>query len=157
MSENKTIAIVTCAILLVLLSAFTAVQLFPKVIPIAVEKQVPVEKIVVQNVTVEKVVDKLADLQASAVSEYKAELADDDDYLICDGEQYDLDQVVYKSVDNLQVSVDSSDKDDTVSVVSWEQDLKFSDKDVESKCYRTDAVSVEFHSDEDIDTEVIIA
>jgi len=126
-----------------------------------------VEKVVEKNVTVpvnvtqiqEKIVevDKFANLVANATKEYKDELKDDDDYLICDSEQFDFDQIIFKSQENLNVNVDSSDDDDTITTVTFDQDLKFSDKDVESKCYRTDEVTVIFHSDKDEDTEVIIS
>jgi hypothetical protein len=154
MNNNALIAVLIVSCLL--LGGLFTYAAFPRV---QIEKQivsVPVEKLV--NQTVEKIVvqDKSEVLLANALDEYKVELADDDDYLVCDSEQYDLDQVTFRDVKNLQVNVDTSDRKDTVTTVSFDQPLKFSDSSVESKCYRTDVVEVVFHSDSREDTEISI-
>lgn len=116
---------------------------------------VPVEKIVYVNQTIS--VDKNDALLAQAKSEYLDEINDDDSYLVCDGEQYDLDQVTFKDIKNLEVSTDTSNRKDTLTTISFDQPLKFSDSSVESKCYRTDAVSVVLHSDTRKDAELTIS
>jgi hypothetical protein len=155
-NNNALLAVLIISSLL--LGGLVAFAAFPRTVTEKVNVPGPVVKEVV-NQTVEKIVvqDKSEVLLADAKSEYLAELKDDDDYLICDGEQYDLDQVTFRDVKDLQVSTDTSDRKDTVTTVSYEQPLKFSDKDVESKCYRTDLVEVVFHSDAREDTEIEIA
>lgn len=155
---NWTLAILISIITLIVGIAIGAVG-FSKEVEIPGQNITTTEYV---NVTVEKIVnqtvivDKFADSVALAKEEYKDELADDDDYLVCNGNQYDFDQVIFRKVNNLVMSVDTSDKDDTVTVISFDQELKFSDKDVDTKCYLTQAVKVTFHSDEDIDTEISI-
>lgn len=116
------------------------------------EVKVPLEVFVNETI----VIDKFAELQAKAIIEYKNELSDDDDYLVADGNQYDLDQVTFRKFNDVTVSIDNSDKKDVVTTVTFSADLKFADKDVETKAYRTDDVVVVFHSDADEDTEVSI-
>lgn len=157
MSNSTLITVLVIASLL--LGAFTAYAAFPRTVTETktVNVEVPVEKVV--NQTVEKIVvqDKSVELLANALDEYKAELNDHDSYLVCNSEQYDLDQVTFKDVKNLQINTDTSNRKDNVTTVSFDQPLKFSDSSVESKCYRTDSVEVVFHSDSRKDTEITIA
>jgi hypothetical protein len=145
------------AILALIVGIFAGAVAFPteKVVfqDKIVEKQVAVEK----NVTNTVVVDKFAETLANATNEYKVLLKDNDnDELVCDDVEYDFDQISFLKQSNVAMSVDTSDKDDTVTTVTFDQKIKFSDKDVETKCYRTDSVTVVFHSDSDVDTEVSI-
>jgi len=111
------------------------------------------EPVVLTNTVV---VDKFADFTANATSDYKDALNDDDSNLVCDGSMYDFNQVSYVSQKNVVIGVDNTDKKDTKTTVYFDEKIKFSDKDVSEKCYRTDEVSVVYHSDTDKDTQVFI-
>lgn len=151
----KETAVMSFVVLALLLGGLFTYVAFPRNVEVPGET---INNTIVEyvNTTNTVVVDKFADLAELAFAEYVAELEDDDDLLICGGEQYDFDQVDFRNKDDLTMSVDTSDEDDTITVITFKQKLKFSDKDVETKCYRTDLVTVTFHSDEDEDTEVSI-
>lgn len=143
--------VVSALICGLILGAIFGVQLFPKTVEkvVTVEKkvEVPVEKIV----TVEKnvTVDTHQDWINKVVKEFLSEVEDNDNLQVCDGETYDFDQItVSKVYDGATVSTNSDRHGDTTTV-NTEVKLKYADKDVESKCYKTFNVSVDFEDGED--------
>ena len=114
-------------------------------------------QLVYVNNTVEKVVNVSVDSSklADAVAEYKAYL-NDENYLTCDNESYDFSQVSFNSIKDVSTNVDTSNRYDTVTTVSFLSNLKYSDKDVSTKCYKQDNVSVEFHSKSSVDPVVTL-
>jgi hypothetical protein len=161
--ENKSnfALIALIGILALLVGVLAGAAMFSTQTIKEVEVKVPVdkivEKIVNQTVTVEVpvIVDSFKALVANATKEYKNAL-DEEENLVCDEVQYDIDQVSFLKQEDLVVSVDNTDSDDTVTTVSFSERLKFKDSDVNEKGYRTDAVEVIFHSDTDKDTQVFI-
>lgn len=123
---------------------------------VEVPKIVEVEKEVIREVEVEKTVEitDLTSVRDDALNLFlEEEVDEDEDYLVCDGEEYDRDQVQVKRVDddfNVVVDEDSSE-------VFFEVKFKYLDKDVEEKCYNRYAVSVFQEEDEDpvIEAELI--
>ena len=118
---------------------------------------VDVVKEVVKEVTVEKTVEM--DLEATflepAIEKFLEEVEDEDEYLICGGEEYDFDSIAVKKIyDGYNVVID--DASDNEYTVNFEAKLKYLDSDVEEKCYRTMDVSVSYPKDHDSDIEVDI-
>lgn len=128
--------------------------------PVVQEKQVLVKDIQYVNLTntVEKIVsvDSNNETYADAFSEFESEISDNRSLKICDGDRYDFDQITY-SVDDKSIAVDDSNRRDTLTTVTFTADTKYSDKDVESKCYRDLDVEVVFHSNQNKDTEITVA
>jgi hypothetical protein len=126
--------------------------------PIVTEKivtvEVPVE--VVKEVQVVKDLDLAATFLTPAKEEFMNEVADDDDYLVCGGEEYDVDNVkISKIYDGYSVKVD--DISDNEYTVAFKVKLKYLDADVEEKCYNTFDVEVVYPKDHDSDVDVEIA
>lgn len=116
------------------------------------EVQVPVEKIV----EVVKEVKVSENYVENALNDFLNELENDDDfdqYLECDSDRYDFDQIsVNKVYDDASVSFSEVDTDDLNNAeaytVEFSTRLKYSDSDVEEKCYNTFDVSVDYEEGE---------
>lgn len=106
-------------------------------------KEVPTEKIVTKEVTNEVEVFKPELLLDKAVDEFLDEFLDED--LICDGVEYDDDQVEIKDIDD-----DYSLRfDDDEQEANFHVKVKYLDNDVEKKCYNEYDVSVLYEEDEE--------
>lgn len=96
---------------------------------------------VCENQTIE--LDK--DYVGVATDDFMNAYEDEDSYL-CDGREYDFDQIsVYKVYKSYSVDYSKSDE----YTVNFEVKLKYLDTDVEHKCYNTFNVSVSYNPDED--------
>lgn len=160
MTDNKSLSYGLIAVALVL-AAILGAGLHYAVSPEKViEKEVKVEvvKEVIKEVPGPTItVDKNQELLDAALDEYYAELDNDDDYLVCDGDEYAFREVSQKNdVKDSSVSVDKSNRRDTVTTVEFTIKNGFTDKSDDHVCYRTDEVVVEFHSNPNKDTEVSI-
>ena len=139
---NNTVLITLGVILAVLISGVVGFAIAPDAKTIEVIKQVPVEKIVTQNVTVEKIVKVdtiLSDKLNDAVDAFLKEYEDNDDTPA----GYDFDQLSKKTIEkdySIEVTKDTT-------VVNFDVTLKFLDKDTEEKLYKDYSVSVEFDND----------
>jgi hypothetical protein len=175
MEKQSTLALVALAVVALVLGGLVTYVAFPKIevqtvtqtveVPKIVEvakevvKEVPVEKIVTveKNVTVEVPMNLEKGYLQPAVDEFLDEVADEDDYLVCDGQEYDEDQVEVKKLYDAY-SVDVKDMADGEYSVSFKAKLKYLDADVEEKCTKTYEVTVEYDGkDNDTDTKVVIA
>lgn len=167
MEKQNTLALFALAICALLLGGIVTYVALPREVEVEVVKSVPVltEKVVFVDKPVEVIkeveveVEKIVslDLEATyldpAIEAFMDEVEDDDDLLVCDGEEYDFDSIAVKKIyDGYAVSVD--DKDDEEFSVSFTAKLKYLDSDVEEKCYRTFDVVVSYPTDDDDDVEV---
>jgi hypothetical protein len=120
---------------------------------ITIEK--PVDKIVTNTVYVDRNVTQIVNVDTNkalldkAILEFTKEIEDEDSLQMCSGDQYDTDQIaVSKIYDGSTVSVDS-DRNGDITTVNFEIRLKYSDKDVQEKCYETFNVEAVFEDGED--------
>lgn len=126
--------------------AFSNTNTIEKLVEVPKEVKVPVEVIK----EVEKVVEvkEIDALKQAAIDAFLEEVADDDDLLECDGIVYDEDQVVVTKVYDI-FSYELLNNKDNKYVVETKVKLKYLDKDVEEKCYKTFDIEVTFEDDED--------
>ena len=104
-----------------------------------------VDKLVEVPVTVEKIVEVEPDYAGDALVIILDKLQNNEryeDYLVCDGDQYDFEQLkVSKVYDAKTVSFSTKDTDDIDNALVQETNLKlrlkFTDADTEEKCYTT--------------------
>ena len=118
-----------------------------RIIEKEVIKEVPIE--VIKEVSTGNYIKQATDLLMN-----KLEKDDDfDNYLKCDGERYEFDQVsVSKVYDDATVSFDKVDTDDLDDADKYTVEtkirLKYKDTDVEEKCYETVDLKAEFEEGE---------
>jgi hypothetical protein len=106
-----------------------------------IEKTVPVEKVVE---VIKEVPADLLSLRAQAVEDFMDEVDDNDDLRICDGDEYDFDEITISKVsDEFKII---SDEDE--SEVQFEIKLKFKESDLRS-CRESYDISVFYEIDED--------
>ncbi len=138
----------TAAILIVLaivISGILSYSLFPheitKTETVIKTVEVPKDVIVTKEVTVP--LDASATYLQPAIDEF---LSSDEfeDMTICNGEEYDEEQIAIKAIKDWSVLFDDSDY-----TVNAEIKLKYLDKDVEEKCYSTLDIEVFYEEDED--------
>lgn len=122
-----------------------------KEVPTEVTKEIVVEK----NVTVEKLVDTNQVTFDNAVKEYLSYL-DDENLLSCKDNDYSLSDLTLGDLKEKAIKVDTSNRRDTVTTVSFWVKNKFTDSSDSHPCYRTDSVTVVFHSKPSLDTEVTV-
>lgn len=161
MSKNNSIGLLVGAFILVAILAMAfgaAVFSTEKTTVKEVKVDVPVVNTVFveKNVTVDKVVDSNAVALADAVSEYKT-FIDDNNMLSCGDVEYSLSDMSQSGdIKEVSITKDSSNRHDTLTKVSFSVKNKFKDDSQNHACYRTDKVSVVFHSKSSVDTEVIV-
>lgn len=92
----------------------------------------------------------LSAVKAKAIKDFLESYEDDENYT-CDGSEYDFDQISVSSVskDWTYEQIDAEEY-----AVSFTAKLKFSDKDVEEKCYQKLDVEVSYPNDKDADVDV---
>jgi len=132
-----------------LLGAFA----FPMTNEVIVEKQVEVIKEVPVNVEVEveKVVE-VANMELKlneALELWLEEFDEDEDLLVCGGNEFDESQVeVVKVYDDWALELSDDEEEITFTVK-----MKYLDGDVENKCYETFDVEVTLEDDEDAEVD----
>lgn len=117
-----------------------------------VKVNVPVEKVVTNTVEVEKVVEvnkpqKLLDQSVEDLLEY----LDDEDLLVCDGDEYDQKEVVVKKVyDEFSVTFDEDDE----YTVAGKVKLSYKQEDI-ARCLDTLEYEVFYEPDEDAEVTIL--
>ena len=148
-SDNKNIYWGIGLVLALIIGAIAGAYMFPTEKVVIREKEVKVN-VPGPTVYVEKESVSGPNYVEDAVKAFLDRLENDDDYdsiLVCDGDRYDFDQVsVSKVYDDATVAYSEVDTDDgdnvQKTVTTIKMRLKFSDSDVEDKCYKTISVSV---------------
>ena len=134
--------------------------LFPKEVEKIVEKkinvEVPVDKIVYQNVTVEKVVNKEVqpDYRSLALKTVRDEIGDEDSFLNCSGyiyEEDELKRITFK--DNW--SYTNLNTKDSNYLVEFEARFRFDNDKDDGLCTETRQYQVEYDENEDPIVELV--
>lgn len=101
------------------------------------------------NVTQEVRVADASLYLEQAIDDFMLEVEDNDDYLTCDNDEYDFDQIsISKVYDDYSVSF-SEDKEE----INFQIKLKYDEED-ESACRETYDVSAVYEEDEDVVIEI---
>lgn len=153
-SYGLTALIVACVIALIVGAGIGYAYMPKKVTTITKEIQLPAIEII-KEVPKEVEIIKEVPLNAKdtyldpALKDFIKEASDDDDFVYCEDEEYDEDQIKLKSdPNNWKVEIG---KDETL--VSFDAKLKYLDKDVQEKCYAEYEVEVLYEDDEDPQVE----
>ena len=154
-------AVWTIAVIALLVGGLATYSLFPKTV--TVEKEVTIEKpvqVIVEKPVITEVEKDYAGETTALFLDYLAYDDDFDDYLVCDGDRYDFDQIsVSKVYDGFKITFDNVDDEDRQEAAEYKTEvklrLKYSDPDVRDKCYETLTIKGTFHEDKDPTIKVL--
>lgn len=97
------------------------------------------------------------DVLADAKEELLLEIANDRSLRVVDGDRFSVDEITLGVSKESSISVDSTNRRDTVTTVSFKIELKYNSLDDDNKAVYVDKdVVVKFHSNSNKETEVLV-